>query len=133
MSIHHESATIFQPISYVEHPTSLFGRELPVTFRNQVLSVVSTTFNVGLTELCAPTRCRKNVALARQVAMYLTHIAGGFNLSEVGRLFNRDRTTASHACRVIEDLRDDPNVDKVLLCLEDVLNDICFRDSSFDH
>ena len=50
--------------------------------------------------------------------MYLSHVAFGVNLSAVGRAFGRDRTTAAHACRLIEDRRDDPAVDAVLASLE---------------
>jgi hypothetical protein len=39
-------------------------------------------------------------------------------LSDAGFLFGRDRTTASHACRVIEDLRDDPGLDGLLDAME---------------
>ena len=50
--------------------------------------------------------------------MYLTHIAGGLSLSEVGRLFARDRTTVAHACALVEDRRDDPDFDRCLAILE---------------
>jgi chromosomal replication initiation ATPase DnaA len=56
--------------------------------------------------------------VARQSGMYLSHVAFGVNLSAVGRAFGRDRTTAAHACRLIEDRRDDPAVDAVLASLE---------------
>jgi hypothetical protein len=50
--------------------------------------------------------------------MYLAHIGGGLNLSEVGRLFGRDRTTVAHACSLIEDARDDERFDRMLDLLE---------------
>jgi hypothetical protein len=50
--------------------------------------------------------------------MYLAHVSFGLNYSEVGRAFGRDRTTAAHACQLIEDRRDDPAVDAVLGSLE---------------
>ena len=43
----------------------------------------------------------------------------GLNYSEVARAFGRDRTTAAHACQLIEERRDDPAVDAVLGSLED--------------
>jgi len=48
---------------------------------------------------------------ARQVAMYLLRASLGMSLSRVARAFTRDRSTVSHACQVIEDLRDDPDFD----------------------
>ncbi|MBX3493453.1 MAG: chromosomal replication initiator DnaA [Parvibaculum sp.] len=78
------------------------------------LATVARAWNVSLRELEAPTRRRAPVAEARQVAMYLTHVIFGISLSEVGRLYGRDRTTAGHACQRIEDRRDDPAFDRLL-------------------
>ena len=79
---------------------------------------IARALSVPVAELRAPTRRRAPVAFARQVAMYLTHVAFGFRLSAVGRHFGRDRTTAAHACRYIEDRRDDPKFDLMLDRLE---------------
>src|SRR5665811_1410920 len=57
-------------------------------------------------------------AFARQVAMYLAHVVCGLSLTEVGALFARDRTTVAHACEVVEDRRDDPQLDGRLDQLE---------------
>ena len=59
-----------------------------------------------------------HAALARQVAIYLSHTRLGFNYTAAGRLFGRDRTTAAHACRTVEDKREDPGLDAILDCLE---------------
>ena len=79
---------------------------------------VARAWNVPIGEMRSPTRRRKPVAQARQVAMYLTHVIYGFSLSAVGRHFGRDRTTAAHACRLVEDRRDDENFDMLLDRLE---------------
>lgn len=84
-------------------------------------AAVAATFIVPLAELQAPTRRRAPVALARQSAMYLAHIALGLNFTEVGRAFGRDRTTAAHACRLIEDRRGNPRLDTALADLEHAL------------
>ncbi len=75
--------------------------------RRAVEHAVTTTFQVPLCELRARTRRKASVAFARQVAMYLAHVAYGLTLTHVGTLFGRDRTTVAYACRVVEDLRDD--------------------------
>jgi chromosomal replication initiation ATPase DnaA len=75
-------------------------------------------FAVSRADLRAPQRGPAPVALARQCAMYLAHVGFGLNFTEVGRLFNRDRTTAAYACRVIEERRDDPAIDILLGVLE---------------
>jgi chromosomal replication initiation ATPase DnaA len=55
------------------------------------------------------------------MAMYLAHVACGLSLTGAGGLFRRDRTTAAHACGVIEDLRDDPVIDQTLTVMEAAL------------
>jgi chromosomal replication initiation ATPase DnaA len=53
--------------------------------------------------------------------MYLMHVALGRSLTDVGRMFGRDRTTVSHACARIEDMRELPRFDADVTRLEDVL------------
>lgn len=81
-------------------------------------AVVAAAFAIPLGELRARTRRSAPAAFARQSAMYLAHIALGLSYAEIGRLFGRDRTTAAHACRLIEERRDDPLLDLVLSALE---------------
>lgn len=81
---------------------------------------VSRVFAVPVEALRTATRGRAHVALARQTAMYLAHVVCGLSLTEVGRIFERDRTTVSHACALIEDRRDDHLFDQLLELLERV-------------
>ncbi|WP_203293256.1 helix-turn-helix domain-containing protein [Maricaulis parjimensis] len=78
-------------------------------------------FGVPPGEIEAPTRRSREVSLARQVAMYLTHVAFELSLSRVGQAFGRDRSTAAHACHCIEDRRDDAVFDEQLDALEESL------------
>jgi len=80
--------------------------------------IVARAFRISIVEIRAPTRRQAPVALARQIAMYLMHVVFGMSLSAVGRHFGRDRTTASHACRQIEDRRDEPDFDVLVDRLE---------------
>lgn len=84
----------------------------------RIEALVASTFAVPVTELRAATRRRARTAFARQAAMYLAHVALGLSFSEIGRTFGRDRTTAAHACHVVEDRRDDPRIDALLSRLE---------------
>jgi chromosomal replication initiation ATPase DnaA len=59
-----------------------------------------------------------SVAFARQVAMYLASIAFGMSLARVAAAFGRDRSTVAHACRHIEDMRDDARFDTWIGALE---------------
>jgi chromosomal replication initiation ATPase DnaA len=95
---------------------------IPDQFMREMLEqAVSRVFEVPGSDLWSGTRGRPRAAFARQVAMYLAHVAWGLTLTEVGTVFSRDRTTVAHACGLIEDLRDDPVLDRSLELLEGVL------------
>ncbi len=79
--------------------------------------VVSYVFDIPLDELVAATRRSPRIAFARQVAMYLAHVAFQLSLARVAIAFGRDRSTAAHACHRIEDCRDDARLDA---CLDDL-------------
>lgn len=89
--------------------------------------VVAQATNIPVNLICAPTRSKPVIAQARQIAMYLTHVALGVSLTQTGAGFGRDRTTASHACKVIEELRENPRFDFQLSQLEEGLAKIALR------
>lgn len=91
------------------------------TRREVIEQTVAQVFGVARRDLDRPTRGRAPVARARQVAMYLAHVACGMSLTDVGRIFSRDRTTVAHACGVVEDGRDDLVFDRVLELLEQIV------------
>ncbi len=86
--------------------------------RQVIDPAVAAVFEVDIHDLQSETRGSPRAAFARQVAMYLAHVACGLSLTEVGTLFARDRTTVSHACTVVEDRRDDAELDGRLEHLE---------------
>ena len=86
--------------------------------RRAIDPAVAVVFDVDVHDLGAATRRSPRAAFARQVAMYLAHVVCGLSLTEVGALFARDRTTVAHACELIEDRRDDPDLDGRLEHLE---------------
>ncbi|MFZ5689748.1 MAG: helix-turn-helix domain-containing protein [Pseudomonadota bacterium] len=85
---------------------------------NRLFQAIEETFEIGADDLCAATRGRSNVAFARQTGMYLARVTLGMTLAQAGLLFARDRTTAAHACRLVEDLRDDVQFDTLLDAME---------------
>lgn len=89
-----------------------------------VEAAVAATFAVHPAALQGKSRGVFVVAFARQAAMYLAHVAFSLSYTEVGRAFGRDRTTAAHACRLIEERRDDPAVDALLAALEAVCHSL---------
>jgi hypothetical protein len=79
---------------------------------------VARDFGLEMAALFAPTRGAPRAAFARQVAMYLAHIGFELSLGTISRVFDRDRSTVSHACHLVEDGRDDIWLDCRLEALE---------------
>jgi chromosomal replication initiation ATPase DnaA len=83
-----------------------------------VTSLVAMTTGIPARDIVAASRNHASAARARQMAMYLAHVGFAWPLARVGQAFGRDRTTASHACHRIEDMRDDARFDACLNGLE---------------
>jgi len=79
---------------------------------------VARDFGLEPADLFGPTRGAPRIAFARQVAMYLAHIGFALSFGTISRAFDRDRTTVAHACRVVEDGRDEFRLDLRLEALE---------------
>src|SRR5690606_37259466 len=91
----------------------------PLPARLAVLtSIVSSAFGVRAAALHGTRRGPATVAFARQVAVYLACTRFGISYTTAGAAFGRDRTTVAHACRVVEERRDDPRIDSILDYLE---------------
>lgn len=65
-----------------------------------IVAAVARHFGVGELELLARSKSKTTV-FARQVAIYLTLQILNLSYPEIGRQFDRDHTTAIHACRRI--------------------------------
>lgn len=83
-----------------------------------VVAVTAAQYNVKISDLTYRTRGLARFALARHVAMYLMNVVLGMTFTDIGTCFRRDRTSISHACARIEDLRDDPQFDAELSQME---------------
>jgi chromosomal replication initiation ATPase DnaA len=110
----------------VTNPGALYGSSdhtsiYSIHIRQIIEHCVTSVYRISPFALRSRSRCPARVALARQMAMYLAHVACGLTLTEAGALFHRDRTTAAHGCGVVEDLRDDPVIDRTLMNLEAAL------------
>lgn len=86
--------------------------------RNVLDRTIALAFGVDPHLIGMSSRGRADIARARQVGMYLAHVVGGLTLTNVGELYERDRTTVSHACQIVEDLREDDDFDQAILHLE---------------
>jgi len=82
--------------------------------------LTAALFHISSKELRRPGRAAAGVARARQIAMYVAHVALGLSMNEIGRGFGRDRTTVSHACHRVEDLRDEIEFDRIVHTVEQV-------------
>lgn len=91
------------------------------TVRTMIEVTIAAAMNLPFEELGAKTRRTAPVAFARQISMYCAHVTFGWSLTEAGAIFNRDRTTASHACRLVEDRRDEPAIDRMIETIEAAL------------
>jgi chromosomal replication initiation ATPase DnaA len=102
-------------------PTHGFGRQPSARSRqvcHEIAGAVAGEFGLPAVDIKSATRGAPHTAYARQVAMYLAHVCFALSFETIGRAFNRDRTTVAHACRVVEDSRDDTNLDRRLAALE---------------
>lgn len=86
-----------------------------------IIAAVSLEFGTPSLDIRSKTRGANDVCLARQISMYLMNVIYGVSLTRIGRVFNRDRSTASHACNVVEDYREDPFLDQKITRLETFL------------
>ena len=128
-------------IPYHDHLAPLASAELESTlgllngggFRLVIEHAVTCVFGVPTDDLQLARRGRANVALARQTAMYLAHVGFSLSLTDVGLLFERDRTTVAHACALIEDRRDNPDFDRTLELLERAVKALRYPKTSFSY
>lgn len=85
---------------------------------DMVIALVAQQKHIAIRLLMHKSRCRRQTARARQLAMYLCHVCLGRSLQSVGDVFGRDRTTVSYACGLIEDMRDIRAFDDEVATLE---------------
>lgn len=74
-------------------------------------ALVAYALGLKTDEILARGRGRQAIVQARQITIYLSCTGLGMSLSRVSRALLRDRSTASHACQVIEDRREDADFD----------------------
>lgn len=106
------------------------GRRRParvVDTGNGIRAAVAASFGVGVDELAAATRGSPRAAFARQVVMYVACTKLGLSLTAAGRLVGRDRTTAAHACRTIEERREDRGIDSIVDRIERSIEQMAAR------
>lgn len=80
--------------------------------------VAGYALDVARDEIMSELRGTSAAAFARQVAMYVAHVAFELSLARIADAFGRDRSTVAHACHAIEDRREDETFDDWIGALE---------------
>ncbi len=75
-------------------------------------------FEVPRTTMLGRARGSRRASVARQVAIYLAHVALSVPIGVIARQFRRTHSTAVFACRQVEDRRDEPAFDVAVADLE---------------
>jgi len=71
---------------------------------SSIIKTVADYYKLSISDLKGKKRS-KNIALARQIAMYIIRETTDYSTTEIGSEFNgRDHTTVMHSCQKIEDL-----------------------------
>lgn len=83
-----------------------------------VTDLVALATEVPTSEIVSLGKRGRRAVQARYVAMYLAYVIYQWPLDRVGAAFGRDRTTVGHACRYVEDQRDDRAFDRLMERLE---------------
>ena len=88
-----------------------------------VVELVAAEAGIDKARILGRARSR-DVAEARQIAMYLLAVAEARSFAVIGRRFGRCRQTVAYACGKSEDLREEPAFDMRISALEDRLADV---------
>jgi len=86
----------------------------------ELMKLIEREFKVDRTEILVQSR-NPEATYARLIAMYLANVVYNWDYSHVGRMFNRNQSSVSSACKRVEDLRDNGYVDRQLERLEEAL------------
>jgi hypothetical protein len=106
--------------SYAEAAPPVIAEDKDHTYR--VAAMIAGICGVTVEDVFAETRHSNRSTLARQLTAYALQTNNDWDATRTGRAMNRDRTTVSHSCKVIEDLRDNPLVDD---WVEGVMATVC--------
>lgn len=104
--------------------TNINGKSEPCAQESHIklLNAVADCFQLDAETIIGPRR-DKEVALARQVSMYLLKQQDGYSLSEIGRLIGgRTPSTVSHACEKIgQDIENSPVLKRKVMDIQSSL------------
>ena len=117
----HNIDTSLQSIELVDVELQKQYPELLYVF---VTQMVASAMEVDASDIQRLPRGNAKLCRARQIAMYLMNVVLARPFKDIGDYFDKDRTTVSYACGVVEELRDIPAFDDKLKELEDILSTV---------
>lgn len=82
------------------------------------MQLAAHRFDVSRATMLVRGRGSRRASVARQVAIYLAHVALGVPIGAIAKQFRRNHSTAVFACRQVEDRRDQPAFDVAVADLE---------------
>lgn len=95
------------------------SKQLAARFVNQM---IAAAYEISGERLLRRDRGVIKVNRPRQISMYLMNTALSLKFTEIAEFYDKDRTTVSHACRVIEEMRDNVEFDMRILEFENTIN-----------
>ena len=95
------------------------SKQLAARFVNQM---IAAAYEISGERLLIRDRGVVKVNRPRQISMYLMNTVLSFKFTEIAEFYDKDRTTVSHACGVIEELRDNPRFDRRMCEFENTIN-----------
>ncbi|MCB1387001.1 MAG: hypothetical protein KDJ80_13790 [Nitratireductor sp.] len=120
-SIRKAELTALPHRKHVPRPQGDISPEYDDAAGQLVVKLVSVLDRVAVADLHGTSRGKAGICLSRQKAMYLMHTVFSSPYHTVAAFFRRDRTTIAHACRLVEDMRDDEDFDRQLEAMENLL------------
>ncbi len=89
------------------------------------MQMVAVATGVPPARMIAHARQGPQVNRARWLSMYLTHVGFGWPVERVGHAFGFNRCTVATACRWAEDVRERPEIDRLIDRMEAAIRDLC--------
>ncbi len=87
-----------------------------------IMQTVANYYSITVDDLIRPTR-RREIAVPRQIAMYITREMTNLSLPQIGQVFgNRDHTTVLHGCNQIASaVKDNPSMANVVNDIKEMI------------
>lgn len=110
---------MYKTIDFTGLSDQLGAAERDRVLAAMLLHVAARATGASVHEVTSKKRSSARAARARQIAIYLASAALDWTCDRISLAFTRTRSTVSHACHRVEDLREDAAFDDALSAYED--------------